>query len=850
MSDNRYEVLGKIADGGLGSVYKAYDRNLRREVALKRVRAETEAETERQAEALMDEARNLSALQHPHIVTIYDVGRDEDGAYLVMELLKGETLEDLIERGALDEASFRQLATQSLEGMIAAHGGGMIHLDIKPQNLMFIWLPSGKFQVKILDFGLAKIAHQPLVQETDDDGAIMGSIYFMTPEQFERSPVDARTDLYSLGCVYYYALTQNYPFQGETGPEVMASHMYHSHIPLEQLRPDLPPFIHNWVEWLMSRLPDDRPADATTAYESFLQGRFPGPLAGAEVISTAIPAQQIPGQNNVQRISRPGSASAQLRPTAPRPQRPIPTMTRPVRVGRPAGVASGPLSNRPVPKPMMRPINIAAAAAPKHLKSKKPLSKWITLGLPFTLIALVGGFFFVQTQIEAAHIARLQDLSTQDKPQGVYTDVPMLLKMLEDPGTSDAAGAVLGKMQGVDAADDMLTNNMPRMKSDIAKKNLTIAIGARSIHDAVTALVAQLGSSPTPDVRLATWNALARTGQVSDISEILSKMMETTGDELHAAEQAVTTAARTEPDADKRSQPVVQAVKANSGSDDLQAALLHILGRLGGNNGYDELSKALKNSNIKIRTAAVSALADWPTGEALGDLIALLSAEKSGGVRSVIINTIGRLAARASSVPQADIAQAFSTAYAATKDNREQTEIINALGRVTDPTASLFLENTVATEPKRKRIAQIEAKNVDKLLEHVSVVTSGSPLDIGKAELNGPLIRKDGVIFNWPGLGDNANWALKIEQPGSYEIKLTQSFNTATPGRYIVAFGKEQLKNKVEKTASATDFKTITIGKVSIAKPGIYHLWIIPVEIAPGESLMRLKEVVLTKSGA
>ena len=121
MSQNRYEVLGKIADGGLGSVFKAYDRNLRREVALKRVRAESPEQAEQQAEQLMDEARNLSALQHPHIVTIYDVGRDEEGAYIIMELLKGETLENIIERGALSENDFRELVTQSLEGLVAAH---------------------------------------------------------------------------------------------------------------------------------------------------------------------------------------------------------------------------------------------------------------------------------------------------------------------------------------------------------------------------------------------------------------------------------------------------------------------------------------------------------------------------------------------------------------------------------------------------------------------------------------------------------------------------------------------------------------------------------------------------------
>ena len=197
-----------------------------------------------------------------------------------------------------------KLVTQSLEGMVAAHSIGLIHLDIKPQNFMVIWLPSGKFQIKILDFGLAKLSSHPQVQEMDEEGAIMGSIFFMAPEQFERSPVDARTDLYSLGCVYYFALTQHYPFQGETGPEVMASHMYHSFVPLAQMRPDLPPFVCQWVEWLMNRLPDHRPSSAAEAQRSFhvRSGCLGAPDRSLPGTATQSPAPHRPASR--QRTSR------------------------------------------------------------------------------------------------------------------------------------------------------------------------------------------------------------------------------------------------------------------------------------------------------------------------------------------------------------------------------------------------------------------------------------------------------------------------------------------------------------------------------------------------------------------
>ena len=195
----RYVVKGKIGAGGLGEVYLANDTQLDRDVALKRVKAPESGSADALHADLIREARTLSSLQHPHIVTIYDVGQDQDGPFVVMELLKGETLDDVIERGAMTVADFKEVVVQSLEGMIAAQDMGLVHRDLKPSNLMLVWLPSGKFQIKILDFGLAKFSRTATRQTEDQESGIMGSIYFMAPEQFERLPLDGRTDMYSSG---------------------------------------------------------------------------------------------------------------------------------------------------------------------------------------------------------------------------------------------------------------------------------------------------------------------------------------------------------------------------------------------------------------------------------------------------------------------------------------------------------------------------------------------------------------------------------------------------------------------------------------------------------------------------
>ena len=265
---NRYEIRDEIGKGGLGAVYKAFDTQLQRDVAMKRVLTTehaTQEEVDAAAGKLIAEAQTLSSLNHPNIVTVFDVGQDEKGGFVVMELLNGETLDETVERGVLTQPDFIEVVIQTMEALIAAQASSVIHRDLKPTNVMVIWQPSGKFQTKILDFGLAKFSRTPSVQTMDQEDAVMGSIYFMAPEQFERAELDERSDLYQIGCVYYYALTGQYPFRGETAPQVMNAHMQHRVTPLEKLRPDLSPSVCQWVMWLINRKMENRPANAREA---------------------------------------------------------------------------------------------------------------------------------------------------------------------------------------------------------------------------------------------------------------------------------------------------------------------------------------------------------------------------------------------------------------------------------------------------------------------------------------------------------------------------------------------------------------------------------------------------------
>ncbi len=274
--DDRYEIRGKIGQGGLGAVYRAFDKRMNREVAIKRIVQEKGKEkgTDEESEAtrqMTKEAGALAALQHPHIVTVYDVGVDEDGPYVVMELLTGKTLDEVVTRAPMTGTDFREFCLQTQEALIAAQDLGIVHRDLKPGNVMLTWLPSGKFQVKIVDFGLAKFSPKASLQTLDQQDSIYGSIFYMAPEQFERVPLDSRTDMYAIGCVYYFALTGRNPFDGDTGPQVMAAHLGHVVTPLSELRPDLPKWLCDWIMWHINRLPTDRPTDARQSLQVFLQ---------------------------------------------------------------------------------------------------------------------------------------------------------------------------------------------------------------------------------------------------------------------------------------------------------------------------------------------------------------------------------------------------------------------------------------------------------------------------------------------------------------------------------------------------------------------------------------------------
>lgn len=261
MIGGRYVIDRKLGSGGEGSVYLAYDQLLNRHVAIKSVHTGADALSD--TAGSFNEAKRLASLQHPNIVTIFDFMPSHENVFVVMEFINGTSLEKL--EAPMDAGVFGQFARQCLDALGAAHSLGMVHRDIKSANIMVTWTEAGDLRVKLLDFGLAKVMTAPSEQTLDHSGALTGSIYFLSPEQLHCQPIDHRTDLYSLGCVFYRALTLRNPFDGAGVPAVISSHLQHDFIPLAEYRPDLPSELTAWVERLFSFSPDDRPASAAAA---------------------------------------------------------------------------------------------------------------------------------------------------------------------------------------------------------------------------------------------------------------------------------------------------------------------------------------------------------------------------------------------------------------------------------------------------------------------------------------------------------------------------------------------------------------------------------------------------------
>ncbi len=246
-----YEITGPIGAGGMGEVYRARDTRLGREVAIKVLPQELTRDPQRLAR-FEREARSSSALNHRNIVTIHDFSSHDDETWLVMELVRGESLREVITRGPLPLKKVLGIATGIAEGLAAAHAAGIVHRDLKPENVMV----TGDGTAKILDFGLVKqapisdVTNSPTETKVSRDGVILGTAAYMSPEQARGEEVDFRADQFSLGLMIYEMVTGKHPFRRATAVETLAA-----------ILKDDPPPLGEPLGWIVERCLQKNPAE-------------------------------------------------------------------------------------------------------------------------------------------------------------------------------------------------------------------------------------------------------------------------------------------------------------------------------------------------------------------------------------------------------------------------------------------------------------------------------------------------------------------------------------------------------------------------------------------------------------
>ena len=256
-----YEVLELLGSGGMGEVYRARDCRLDRSVAIKVITSSRSA-SRTSRERLQREARAIARLSHPYICTLYDVGEQDGSTFLVMELVEGETLAERLQRGPLSVEQTLAIGVQIGEALDAAHRKDIVHRDLKPENLIF-----AAGGVKLLDFGLAKLREAEYEDslrvptksfQLTAEGAVVGTLPYMAPEQIDGRQTDARTDVFSLGVVLYEMIAGRRPFEGDTRASLMVAILSGEPRSLAEIRPPMPAAVEHVIRRCLAKEPDER----------------------------------------------------------------------------------------------------------------------------------------------------------------------------------------------------------------------------------------------------------------------------------------------------------------------------------------------------------------------------------------------------------------------------------------------------------------------------------------------------------------------------------------------------------------------------------------------------------------
>jgi len=257
--DNRYRIIGQIGQGGMGVVYKVEHQRMGKVAALKMLHAELARDPEVK-ERFHREAEAVSRLNHHNTVQVFDFGTTEGMLYLVMEYVKGVDIGELVDRdGPMPFATAAPLFAQTCASLLEAHEAGIVHRDLKPENIVVTRTNRGRDFVKVLDFGLAKLSEREELSDVTSRGTVVGTPYYMSPEQIRGDDIDGRSDIYALGALMYKVVTGHPPFEAKNPVGVLTKHLTDDVVPPSRRRPELK--IDERIDELIGRCLEKEAAD-------------------------------------------------------------------------------------------------------------------------------------------------------------------------------------------------------------------------------------------------------------------------------------------------------------------------------------------------------------------------------------------------------------------------------------------------------------------------------------------------------------------------------------------------------------------------------------------------------------
>jgi serine/threonine protein kinase len=422
-----YQLVDKIGAGGMGEIYKAEDSRLHRLVAVKILSPGMSTDPERKRR-FFQEAQAASALNHPNIITLYDIVSEGDMQCIVMEYISGKTLRDLTPPGGLPPAQALQYAAQIASALRAAHAAGLIHRDLKPSNIMVT--ESGL--IKVLDFGLAKWVDSSLTGQTGEqstvetaltrEGSIIGTVSYMSPEQAEGKRVDGRSDIFSFGSVLYEMLTGRRAFEGRSGISTLSSILRDDVKPIYEAAPDVPPLLEQIVLRCLPKEPAARWQSMQEIEGALLnlqrqvdpEGHFASPIPAGQMPLVSTPAETALVASSAVKPAAVTSVSIDSDSDLSIVSAPPPN------VGPPP---NGPFKTEP-PKPPIAPARVAPTTRVASRSSPASPRLWIViLGLIGAVLVAgsgIGGWYWWKS-----HQAASRAIATATPPPVVVAPPPV-----------------------------------------------------------------------------------------------------------------------------------------------------------------------------------------------------------------------------------------------------------------------------------------------------------------------------------------------------------------------------------------------------------------------------------------